>query len=91
MTTTKLFIGNLPFKTTEQELEEFFSSTGKVVSVALPINRETGQKRGFGFVEMQSEEEADAAIREFNGATLGGRQIVVNPSKGKAEAGPRQF
>jgi len=79
----KLFVGNLPFKTTEQELEEAFSRSGKVVSVALPTDRETGRKRGFGFVEMQSEEEADAAIRDFNGQSLGGRKIVVNISRGK--------
>ncbi len=82
---TKLFVGNLPFKTTEQELEEVFSRAGRVISVALPINRETGQRRGFGFVEMQTVEEADAAIRDFNGQTIGGRQIVVNPSKGRQE------
>lgn len=79
----KLFVGNLPFQTTEQELEEAFSRSGKVISVALPTDRETGRKRGFGFVEMQSEEEADAAIRDFNGQTLGGRRIVVNISRGK--------
>ncbi|PWT95165.1 MAG: RNA-binding protein [Candidatus Melainabacteria bacterium] len=81
----KLFVGNLPFQTTEQELEEAFSRSGKVISVALPTDRETGRKRGFGFVEMQSEEEADAAIRDFNGQTLGGRRIVVNISRGKSE------
>lgn len=79
----KLFVGNLPFQTTEQELEEAFSRSGKVVSVALPTDRETGRKRGFGFVEMQTEEEADAAIRDFNGQDLGGRRIVVNISRGK--------
>ena len=80
---TKLFVGNLSFKTTEQELEEAFSRCGKVVSVALPVDRETGRKRGFGFVEMETQEEAEAAIRDFNGQTLGGRQIVVNPSHTK--------
>jgi cold-inducible RNA-binding protein len=80
---TKLFVGNLSFKTTEQELEEAFSRSGKVVSVALPVDRETGRKRGFGFVEMETQEEAEAAIRDFNGQTLGGRQIVVNPSHAK--------
>jgi cold-inducible RNA-binding protein len=86
---TKLFVGNLPFKTTEQELEEVFSRSGRVVSVALPTNRETGQKRGFGFVEMGSPEEAEAAIRDVNGQTIGGRQIVVNPSRSKPELSRR--
>ena len=84
---TKLFVGNLSFKTTEQELEEAFSRSGKVVSVALPVDRETGRKRGFGFVEMESAEEAEAAIRDFNGQTLGGRQIVVNASHAREAGG----
>lgn len=87
---TKLFVGNLSFKTTEQELEEAFSRCGKVLSVALPVDRETGRKRGFGFIEMQSQEEAEAAIREFNGQTFGGRQIVVNASHAKERGNDRQ-
>jgi RNA recognition motif-containing protein len=83
---TKLFVGNLPFQTTEEELEETFSRAGTVVSVALPVDRVTGRKRGFGFVEMQSEAEADAAIKGFHGQTLGGRQIVVNLSRSKSVA-----
>ncbi len=79
----KLFVGNLPFQITEQELQEAFSQAGTVVSVALPFDRETGRKRGFGFVEMQTVEEADLAIRDFNGQTLGGRRIVVNLSRAK--------
>ncbi|MDR3612533.1 MAG: RNA-binding protein [Candidatus Obscuribacterales bacterium] len=86
---TKLFVGNLSFKTTEQQLEEAFSRSGKVVSVAIPTDRETGRKRGFGFVEMETAEAADAAVREFNGQTLDGRQIVVNPSRPR-EAAPKR-
>ncbi|HEY9712419.1 MAG TPA: RNA-binding protein [Chroococcales cyanobacterium] len=86
---TKLFVGNLSFKTTEAELEEAFSKSGTVVSVAIPTDRETGRKRGFGFVEMGSVEEAEAAVKEFNGQTIDGRQIVVNPSRPK-EAAPRR-
>jgi len=80
---TKLFVGNLSFKTTEAELEEAFSKSGKVVSVAIPTDRDTGRKRGFGFVEMQTVEEANAAVTEFNGKVFDGRQIVVNPSRPK--------
>ncbi len=95
MTNTKLFVGNLSFKTTEAELEETFSKSGTVVSVAIPTDRETGRKRGFGFVEMETKEMADAAVKEFNGQSLDGRQsqsldgrqIVVNESKPR-EAAP---
>jgi len=81
--TTKLFVGNLSFKTTEQELQDAFARSGRVVSVALPTDRDTGRKRGFGFVQMQTAEEAETAIRDFNGQNLGGRQIVVNASHAK--------
>lgn len=89
MTNTKLFVGNLSFKTTEAELEEAFSKSGTVVSVAIPTDRETGRKRGFGFVEMETKEMADAAVKDFNGQSLDGRQIVVNESKPR-EAAPRR-
>jgi RNA recognition motif-containing protein len=80
---TKLFVGNLSFKTTEAQLEEAFSKSGKVVSVAIPTDRDTGRKRGFGFVEMQTVEEANTAVNDFNGKEFDGRQIVVNPSRPK--------
>lgn len=76
----KLFVGNLPFKVTEQNLTDLFAQSGKVVSVVLPTDRETGRKRGFGFVEMATQEEAEEAIRRFNGHELEGRQIAVNMS-----------
>jgi cold-inducible RNA-binding protein len=79
----KLFVGNLPFQTTEEELQDTFSRAGTVVSVAIPVDRVTGRKRGFGFVEMESEAAADAAIKDFHGQTLGGRQIIVNISRSK--------
>jgi RNA recognition motif-containing protein len=80
---TKLFIGNLSFKVTEQQLEEIFSQAGSVVSVAIPTDRETGRKKGFAFVEMQTQAEAEAAVKQFNGQTIEGRQIAVNPSQPK--------
>lgn len=89
MTNTKLFVGNLSFKTTEAQLEEAFSKCGTVVSVAIPTDRETGRKRGFGFVEMETKEGAEAAVRDYNGQQLDGRQIVVNESKPK-ESAPRR-
>jgi cold-inducible RNA-binding protein len=89
MTNTKLFVGNLSFKTTEAQLEEAFSKSGTVVSVAIPTDRETGRKRGFGFVEMETKEMAETAVKDYNGQSLDGRQIVVNESKPR-EAAPRR-
>ncbi len=78
---TKLFVGNLSFKLTESNIEELFAQSGTVVSVAIPTDRDTGRKRGFAFVEMQTAAEAEAAIRNLNGQNVDGRQIVVNESK----------
>src|SRR5579875_2666605 len=84
---TKLFVGNLSFKLTESDLEALFSQAGQVVSVSIPTDRETGRKRGFAFVEMSSQSEAENAVRLFNGQTVQDRQIVVNPSKPKEKTG----
>jgi RNA recognition motif-containing protein len=90
---TKLFVGNLPFSINEASLEELFSRSGKVVSVTIPTDRDTGRKRGFAFVEMENQSEAETAIKELNGSTVEGRQIVVNPSRPKEQAGskPRRW
>ncbi len=85
--TTKLYVGNLSYDTTEEELQELFSQAGSVTSVALPTDRETGRPRGFGFVEMSSEEEARKAITMFNGQTLRDRQLKVNESRPREEGG----
>jgi RNA recognition motif-containing protein len=85
--TTKLYVGNLSYETTEEELQELFAQAGSVASVALPTDRETGRPRGFGFVEMSSEEEARKAITMFNGQTLRDRQIKVNESRPREEGG----
>ena len=77
----KLFVGNLPFKLTEENLQQLFSQSGTVVSVAMPTDRETGRKRGFAFVEMSNQSEAEAAIRQFNGQQIEGRQIAVSMSQ----------
>ncbi len=82
----KLYVGNLPFSLTEEQLEKLFAEKGKVVSVAMPIDRETGRKRGFAFVEMESKEDAEAAIQHFNGETIDGRKIVVNESRPKVRS-----
>ena len=77
----KLYVGNLPFSATEETLSEKFSAHGRVESVKLISDRETGQSKGFGFVEMSSDAEANAAIAALNGADFDGRALKVNEAK----------
>jgi cold-inducible RNA-binding protein len=84
---TKLYVGNLSFRTTGEELRELFANAGTVESVSVIEDRETGRSRGFGFVEMATAEEAAAAIEQFNGKDLGGRNLTVNEAKPKTERG----
>jgi RNA recognition motif-containing protein len=78
---TKLYVGNLAFQTTSQELQELFASAGTVESASVVEDRETGRSRGFAFVEMSTAEEATAAIEQFNGKEVGGRALKVNEAK----------
>ncbi len=82
----KLFVGNLSFKVTETELQEVFSQAGAVVSVSIPTDKYTGKKRGFGFVEMSSQEEAEQAIKALNGRALAGREMSVNLARPKEKS-----
>jgi len=77
----KLFIGGLAFSTSTERLREVFAQAGVVESAAVVMDRETGHSRGFGFVEMATAEEADAAIKQFNGQELDGRRLTVQPAK----------
>ncbi len=77
----KLFVGNLSFNLSESNVEQLFAQSGKVVSVAIPTDRDSGRKRGFAFVEMETDDGAEAAIRNLNGQDVDGRQIVVNASR----------
>ncbi len=77
----KLYVGNLPFSATEQTLKDAFSQCGTVDSVNVITDRDTGQSRGFGFVEMSSDGEAQKAIQELNGSSLDGREITVNEAR----------
>ena len=77
----KLFIGGLAFSTSTERLREAFAQAGVVESAAVVMDRETGHSRGFGFVEMATAEEADAAIKKFNGQELDGRRLTVQPAK----------
>ena len=77
----KLYVGNLSFQTSSYELEELFATIGTVESATVVEDRETGRSRGFGFVEMASQEDGERAIAEFDGKEVSGRQIKVNEAK----------
>ncbi len=79
-----IYVGNLPYATTEQELNEIFSEYGEVSSAKIIIDRETGRSKGFGFVEM-SDNEAAKAIEELHGAEYNGKQLTVNEAREKKE------
>jgi cold-inducible RNA-binding protein len=78
---TKLYVGNLAFSTSSEELQTLFAQAGTVESVSLIEDRETGRSRGFGFIEMSTKEEGAAAISQFNGKEMGGRALTVNEAK----------
>lgn len=80
----KLYVGNLSFDTTTQDLETLFGEVGTVESTNIIEDRDTGRSRGFGFVEMSNEEEAQKAISEFNGREIDGRELKVNEAKPQA-------
>ena len=77
----KLYVGNLAFQTSSQELQELFAQAGTVESASVVEDRDTGRSRGFGFVEMSTKEEAEAAIAQLNGKEVGGRALKVNEAK----------
>jgi cold-inducible RNA-binding protein len=82
-----IFVGNLSFRTTEDEVRSLFVAYGSVERVNLITDRETGQPRGFGFVEMSNDAEAERAIAELNGREFGGRAINVNEARPKEDRG----
>jgi cold-inducible RNA-binding protein len=81
----KIYVGNLSFGTTEDELKQLFAQAGTVVSVALIKDRDSGQSKGFAFVEMSNQAEAEKAIQMFNGKTVGSRELKVNMARPKEE------
>ena len=83
----KLYVGNLSFQTSNEELQQLFSQAGTVESVNVVEDRETGRSRGFAFVEMSSSEEGNAAIQQFNGHDVGGRSLKVNEAKAREDRG----
>ena len=78
---TKLYVGNLSFRVTSDDLQEHFATAGEVSSANVVMDRETGRSRGFGFVEMASEDAANNAIAQFNGQDYDGRNMVVNEAR----------
>ena len=84
---TKLYVGNLSFGVTSDDLQEHFAQAGSVESAKVVEDRDTGRSRGFGFVEMASAEEAQTAIEQFNGQDLDGRNLVVNEARPREEGG----
>ncbi len=82
----RLFVGNLAFSTTEHELREAFGPFGSLLDVAVVTDRMSGQSRGFGFVEMENDGEAQEAIGQLDGSLLGGRNIKVNEARERSDA-----
>ena len=87
----KLFVGGLPFSTTQEELEAAFAEFGTVESAVIITDRDSGRSKGYGFVEMATPEEGKAAIDGLNGKELGGRTITVNEARPKSDSPRREF
>jgi RNA recognition motif-containing protein len=88
---TNIFVGNLSYQTTQDELHSAFSQYGGVERVSIVTDRDTGQSRGFAFVEMTNRNEAEQAINSLNGAELNGRRLNVNEARPKSEGGGGGF
>ncbi|MFM8609049.1 MAG: RNA recognition motif domain-containing protein [Burkholderiaceae bacterium] len=87
----KLYVGNLPYSMRDGDLEQAFSQFGAVTSAKVMMERDTGRSKGFGFVEMGSDAEAQAAITGMNGQAMGGRNLVVNEARPMEARPPRSF
>lgn len=82
---TKLFVGGLPYAVNEEELNDLFSEYGKIVSAIVITDRSTGRSKGFGFVEIEDDAQAQKAVEEMNGKSVGGRTIVVSVARPREE------
>jgi RNA recognition motif-containing protein len=87
---TKLFVGGIPYRTSDEELRQLFSQAGEVLSVFIPMDRMTQRPRGFAFVEVADEAQAQKAISMFDGSDMGGRRIAVSIARPMEERPPRQ-
>ncbi|MDX1680927.1 MAG: RNA-binding protein [Akkermansiaceae bacterium] len=83
----KMYVGNLPFKTSNDELQELFSNHGEVTDIYMPTDRDSGRPRGFAFVTMSSKEEMEAAIKALDGEELDGRALRINEAQPREERG----
>ncbi|WP_151755780.1 RNA recognition motif domain-containing protein [Dictyobacter vulcani] len=81
----KLYVGKLPYRTTDQDLNDLFGQYGQVLSATIIMDRETGRSKGFGFVEMSNDEEAQSAMSQLNNSSLEGRTIIVNEAQEKRD------
>ncbi len=86
----KLYVGNLAYSTTKEKVQELFAQAGEVTEVTLITDRDTGRPKGFGFVEMATDQGAQEAIKRFNGYTLDNRQLTVNEARPREDR-PRNF
>ncbi len=86
-----IYVGNLDYNVNDQDLERFFAEYGTVSSAKIIIDKYNGRSKGFGFVEMNNEEEAQKAIKELNGATLENREMVVNEARPRTDAPRRRY
>lgn len=87
----KIYVGNLPFSTTSESLTDIFSPFGQVDSSKIVLDRDTGRSKGFGFVEMASDDEADRAIEKLHGSDYGGRALTVNEARPVEKKDPSRF
>ncbi len=85
----KLYVGNLSFSTSSEDLQQLFGQAGTVESATVVEDRDTGRSRGFGFVEMSSKEDGEKAIEQFNGTDLNGRNLTVNEARPREDRGNR--
>lgn len=85
----KIYVGNLPYSASDADLQQNFSAFGDVVSATVMTDRDTGRSKGFGFVEMSSPAQAQAAIEGLNGQSVSGRALVVNLARPRDDSGPR--
>jgi cold-inducible RNA-binding protein len=83
----RVYVGNLSYDVTEDELKEQFAAFGEVTSVSIPIDRDSGRSRGYGFVDMPNQQQAEAAIQALNGKSYKDRALTVNEARPRAEAG----
>ena len=83
----RLYVGGLPYQTTEQDLTDLFTQVGNVTETAIIMDRDTGRSKGFGFVEMSNDQEARTAIERLNGTSLGDRTIIVNEARQRQSTG----